>query len=152
MGVVHIIPSLVFSVYCDVNRPACTPKLLFETAARTHKTSVNLLITMNLFEVCQSSFHFSLCLPHYASLLCLIFIQFRELLGMLPCTLINYHNDVRPDEVIFFPLCFPSVALACIWSKVFFFRWGRRWWAAQLDLPQLICSRPRMCYCRHFRW
>lgn len=59
---------------------------------------------MNLFEVRQSSFHFSLCLPHYASLLCLIFIQFRELLGMLPCTLINYHNDVRPDEVIFFSL------------------------------------------------
>lgn len=77
---------------------------------------------MNLFEVRLSSFHFSLCLPHYASLLCLIFIQFRELLGMLPCTLINYHNDVRPDELIFFSLSvFPLLRSRAFEVSFFFF-------------------------------
>lgn len=142
----------VFSIFCFLwcsRTRLHTKSVELKLRHARYKTSVNLLITRNLFAVCRSSFHFSLCLPHYASLLCLIFIQFCELLGSLPCTLINYHNDVRPDEVIFFPFCFSSGTLACHGSEGLFSGVGAAGGSARP--AQLIYSRPHMCFSRHFR-
>lgn len=40
-----------------------------------------------------------LSLDHYFSLSYLMVFHFQELLGVLPCKLINYCNDVRPEKV-----------------------------------------------------